>query len=570
MKKQKRPQATKTAAPAAPHRSWPGWRPNWWQWLAALAGLFLVFEAYGPALNGAFVLDDRTLPFMDPNASGRPFSGWINGDRPMLYLSFWADYRVSETDPYSYHVTNVLLHFLTSVLIALIAARLLEWAGVAGRQRAGLAVFAGALFLLHPAQTESVAYVAGRSDVLSTLFYAASFAVFLYRGPEPATLLRAAAIVALFGAAVVTKEHTLTLPVLLVLTDYFWSHGGSRKNGILYGLLALAGGGGAVLVWRVLRGANTAGFGMADLTPATYFFTQCRVIWTYIRMFALPYGQNADPDVPLSPGLFDHGAIFGLAALVAAAAAAWIYRKRWPLASFGVLVFLLLLAPTSSVVPIRDVLAERRLYLPFLGLALVCLECLRRVRPREAAWACAAVLALGAVLTYQRARIWASPLALWEDTVAKSPRKFRPRFQLAYALYEENRCPEAAQSYETASRLGPAGDELLIDWALALDCAGRANEAIGKLRQAVAFGNTAHVHALMGMVYGKQGKAQGAFDELAAAEKLDPNFVMTYFYRGNVYATLGDRAAAAREYQHALALNPRNQAARDALGRVSR
>jgi tetratricopeptide (TPR) repeat protein len=368
---------------------------------------------------------------------------------------------------------------------------------------------------------------------------------------------------------VVTKEHTLTLPVLLVLTDYFWSRGGLRKNGILYGLLALAGAGGARVVWRALQG-NTAGFGMADLTPTTYFFTQCRVVWTYIRMFALPYGQNADPDVPLSQGLFDHGAIFGLAALVAVLAAAWIYRKRWPLASFGVLVFLLLLAPTSSIVPIRDVLAERRLYLPFLGLALVCLECLRRVRAREAAWACAAVLALSAVLTYQRAQVWASPLALWEDTVAKSPRKFRPRFQLAFALYEENRCPEAVQSYETTSRLGPADDQLLIDWALALDCSGRANEAIGKLRQAAAWGNGAHAHALMGMVYGKQGRAQEALDELAAAEQLDPNFAMTYVYRGNVYATLGDRAAAAREYQHALALNPGNPAARDALLRLSR
>ena len=548
--------------------------PAWWQSLAALAALVLVFLVYGPALNGAFVLDDRYLAFMDPNIAGAPLSAWIAGVRPLLGFSFWINYRLSETEPYSYHVTNVLLHFLTSCLIALIARKLLEWAGVAGPQgapqRALLAAFAGALFMLHPMQTEAVAYVASRSEDLSVLFYFAAFAVFLYRRSDSTTLLRAVIIVALFGAAVSTKEHTLTLPALLLLTDFFWGRGGLRRNGVLYGLLALAGMGGAVVVWRVLRSADTAGFSVKNLPPATYFLTQYRVIWTYVRLFALPFGLNADPDVALSRSLLDHGAVFGLVALVAAVAAAWIYRKRWPLASFGVFVFLLLLAPTSSFIPIRDVMAERRLYLPFLGLALVGLEFLRRIRLRDAAWACAGIAALYAALTYQRSQVWASPLALWEDTVAKSPQKFRPRFQLAYALYEENRCPEAAQSYETASRLGPATYEMLVDWALALDCTGHAEDAVAKLRQAAMFERTAHVYAEIGMVYGKRGRTREALDALAEAEKINPNFMMTYLYRGNVYATLGDRAAAAREYQHALAVNPSSQAARDALARVSR
>src|SRR5260370_1233316 len=146
-------------------------------------------------------------------------------------------------------------------------------------------------------------------------------------------------------------------------------------------------------------------------------------------MFVLPYGQNVDPDVPLSPGPLDHGAIIGLVALVAAVAAAWTYRKRWPLASFGVLVFLLLLAPTSSLVPIRDVLAERRLYLPFLGLVLVCLEFLRRLELKPMLAASAAVLALAMALTWQRAAVWGSPLALWQDAAAQSPQHHRPQLQ---------------------------------------------------------------------------------------------------------------------------------------------
>jgi Cytochrome c oxidase subunit III len=130
-------------------------------------------------------------------------------------------------------------------------------------------------------------------------------------------------------------------------------------------------------------------------------------------------------------------AIAGLLGLTAGVTAAWIYRKRWPLAAFGVFVFLLLLAPTSSFVPIRDVLAERRVYLPFLGLLLICLDFLRRVRTEQIVWAGAAIAVACAMLTYQRNQVWASPRALWQDTVAKSPRKLRPRFQLAFAYYEQ-------------------------------------------------------------------------------------------------------------------------------------
>jgi protein O-mannosyl-transferase len=440
---------------------------------------------------------------------------------------------------------------------------------VDGRRRDVLAVFAGALFLLHPLQTESVAYVASRSEVLSVFFCFAAFALFLYNRDDGIRWPRALAIVVLFGAAVVTKEHTVMLPALVLLTDYFWKRGGLRKNAILYGMIALAGAGGAAFVLRTLRSADTAGFGMKGLSPGTYFFTQCRVIGMYVRLFFLPFGQNVDPDISVSHTLLDHGAIAGLAGLIAVATAAWIYRRRWPLAAFGVFVFLLLLAPTSSFVPIKDVLAERRVYLPFLGLLLICLEFLRRLRTEQIVWTGAAVAVACAALSYQRNQVWASPLTLWQDTATKSPRKVRPRFQLAYAYYEQRQCQQAAQEYQVAAELEPPGHDLLVDWGLALNCAGRYQEAIYKLQQALIFRNSAHVRAELGMVYAKSGRVQEALQELAQAEKVNPRFEMTYVYRGNIAELAGDRAAAAREYQRALSVAPSNPAARDGLARLS-
>ena len=566
MKKSKRPQRAEKIAPPVEA---PQPKRTWWPWAAALTALFVVIEVYGPALNGAFVLDDRYLPFMDPGAAQSTLSNWVLGMRPLLYFSYWLNFQSSLTEPYAYHLTNVFLHFLCSLMVALVTARLLELSGTTGRARAVLSAIAGGLFLLHPLQTESVAYVASRSEVLSVLLYFSAFVVFLYRRTESMTILRSIAIVVLFAAAISTKEHTLTLGALLLLADYYWGLGGIRKNGLLYGMLAIAGAAGGFVVWRLLQGAPTAGFNVPGLTPATYFFTQCRVIWTYVRMFFLPFGQNIDPDVAVSHSLLDHGAIFGLAALLALVAAAWVYRKRWPLAAFGIFMFVLLLAPTSSFIPISDVSAERRMYLPFLGLVLVCLEFLRRLKLQQAVWIGAALIAVCSVLTYQRNQVWASPAALWQDAATKSPQKWRPRFQLAYAFYESRNCQQAADNFETAAKLEPPGFNLLVDWGLALDCAGKSQDALMKLQQAAMLERTAHVESQIGMVFAKQGKFQEALGALAQAEKIDPTFEMTYVYRGAIFESAGDKAAAAAQYQKALGLNPSNQAARDALARVS-
>jgi tetratricopeptide (TPR) repeat protein len=563
MKKQKR-----QVSRVAELESSPGW-PAWWIWLVGLGALFLVFEAYGPALHGPFVLDDLYLPYGDPDAPVLRLTDWLHFQRPLLMFSYWVNYQMSGSEPHVYHTTNVFLHFLVSILVTFIAARLLEWAGVSGRMRIALAVFSGGIFLLHPLQTESVAYVASRSEVLSVLFYYAAFAVFIYSNRDSISWPRAIAVVVLFGAAAATKEHTLTLPVLLLLTDFFWHRGGLRKNAVLYGLLAAVCAVGAVVVWRVLFAADTAGFRVKDLSPASYFFTQCRVIWTYIRMFFLPFGQNVDPEVPLSAGLLDHGAIFGLIALLALAAAAWIYRKRWPLASFGIFVFLLLIAPTSSVIPIRDVLAERRVYLPFLGLILVVLEPLRRLQLRQAIGACAAALLASTVLTYLRSDVWSTPLTLWQDSAAKSPGKVRPLFQLAFAQAQQGNCTAAAANYQAAAALEAPDWRLLIDWANALDCAGKPDEAIAIFKRAVQLdANKAEGYVGLSSVYGKQRRTAEALEVLALAEHIDPKIAQIYVNRGGIFEILGNTHAAVFEFRRALEVDPSNRTAREALRRL--
>lgn len=554
-----------TKAPAGGDR-------RWLPWLAAAAVALAALRAYWPALEGGFVFDDRYLPLLSPGAMDWPWQFWFGRTRPVLMFSFWLHMHLLGLEPFSYHVVNLVLHLANSALVFLIVRRVMERAAPDEGRIGLLSSFGAALFLLHPLQTESVSYVASRSEVLSAAFFLGALAIFLFRRGEAVSLFPAGVTaLALFAAAVLSKEHTAVLPALFLLADYYWYPGfsfvGIRKNWRLYAPILLLGAGGFAFVWQVLRISATAGFRIRGMAWQEYLFTQGRVIWTYVRMFVLPFGQNIDPDVPISHGLLDHGAAFGLAALAALAAAAWIWRKREPLASFGVFVFLLLLAPTSSIVPIRDPLAERRMYLPILGLILVTLALLRRWRAGHSTvtGGLIAVVALAGIATYQRNQVWAGSIPLWEDAAAKSPAKARPRFQLAFAYYESGRCAEAAREFDVASRLDKPNYDLLLDWGLALECSGRYDDAVDRLQRAAKLESSAHVYATLGMVHGKHGNREAAMEALARAESLDASYDMTYAYRGNLFLMANDFERAAAEFRRALGINPSNPVAAQGL-----
>ena len=546
-------------------------RPEFWLYaIAFLAGLFAAFQVYAPALHGPFLFDDTYLPMNVPSWMNLPLSTWISGVRPLLMFSYWTNYHSAGSDTAQYHAWNVFFHFLNAALVYFIVRKLLDFAAAPSI----FALFAAGLFLLHPVQTEAVAYIAGRSDSLSAVFFLAAFALFLYRRSQAITWPVAAGVLILFGAAMLTKENTVVLPALLLLTDYFWNPGfsfeGIKRNWRLYAPMAVGGLIGLVAVFRVLGGADSAGFQTKFFTWYEYLFTQFRVFFTYLRLFIFPIGQTVDYDIPVSHSLLDHGAIVGLVGILMLIGAAVYFHRRYPLAAYGFLIFAIILAPTSSIIPIKDPISERRIYLPMIGLLLIAIDAIRRLKIGRQALAASlgAVLLLAGIATYQRNIVWSGAVPLWEDAVKKSPRKARAHFQLAYAYYNENRCQEAEQGYQKVAELEKPDYRLLLDWALADNCLNKHEAALQKFQQAAALEKTAHVYTQIAMMHAKMGKTEEAFQALATAQALDPSFDVTYLYRGQLLAGMNNLPAAEQEYRRALAANPNNQQAIELLQQV--
>lgn len=547
------PEASKPPkTPAAPSAVW-----TWWPLPALLAATLAV---YLPAMSGPFLFDDLSLPIL----SGRPPDEWTFYARRMIRaifnLSLLADYHLWGLNPAPYHWLNWFLHAANGFLAFLI----LRAFKVSHR----LSVLCAGIFWLHPLQTEAVSYIASRSEGLSVLFSYSALLLFVSRDRQaPLSWSRTLGILLLMGLGVLSKESAVAMAGVFVIIDLL--EGRLRRllsNWKLYLPMAAGGAAAAYHFIRIASREGSAGFGLQGVRPLDYLWTQFQCIPIYLRFYVLPWGQNLDHGFPLAKAPLDFLSWVGLAFLATLAGLAWRYRATYPLLLPGLLTFLILLTPTSSIVPIADTLVERRMYLPFIGLLLATAALLERMAWNAARGAGAiAILALLAGLTGARNQIYTSSIAMWQDSIKGNPKNARAHFQLGYAFYREGRCAEANKHYETAAALNKPDYELLVDWALSLDCAGSSEAAVEKLRAATALKKDSHAWATLGMVYGKTGRPVEALDALNQALAINRRDANALAYRGNVHLVGGRIAEAIADFEAALRISPANTIAAQGL-----
>lgn len=536
--------------------------------------------AYANSLALPFVFDDLAVTVNNPtigslaSAWNPPADGSNTTNRPVANVSLALNHAVSGLAPWSYHAANLLIHAGTALLLAGLVRRTLLLPAMRGNRTPEDAAMAGRaaglLWAVHPLQTAAVTPVAQRTESLCGMFYLLVFYAFV-RGLDHGRRRRWWGIA--LGASVLgmgTKEVMATAPLLLLWFDRVFVAGSLagawRERGRLHALMFLTWLPLAILLWRAggTRGA-AAGFGLGmEWWP--YALKQCEAVVHYLRLAIVPWPLVYD----YGTGVHHHpGAVWWQAAVLAMLVGGTLWAAwRRPAAGFPALWFLVILAPSSSVVPlVEQTMAEHRMYLPLAGLVVPAVLGLHRwLGPRLPAAVLALALA-GIAATAIRNRDYRSELLLWRDTAAKAPGNHRAHYNLGSALLEAGDVDGAIAALERARALAPADPAVLNNLANALLAANRAAEARELLRRAIALRPD---HAIFRINLGHACAADqlwaDAREAYAAAAQLDPRLAEAPANLGAVHLQLGEWESARRASAAALALDPGLTVARRNLG----
>jgi tetratricopeptide (TPR) repeat protein len=533
--------------------------------LLILAGLL----AYANCVSKTLVFDDDAWIGDHPELE-HPLAYFKSMEgRPLLAASILALHQVGRNNPLAHHVLNVLVHIATGLTLYGLVRRTLLAPRFDGRyaDRAPCLAFGAALlWLLHPIQVQCVTYVIQRGESMAGLFYLLILYA-LVRANEDASRWRVAwyalSVVSLvlgFGS----KEILASAPAAVILFDrVFLSRSVRelvRRRWLYYLVLLLVWG--AFTGWHLTRATQAQGgigFNM-ELTPKKYALTEAGVILYYLQISVWPRGLAIDYQSwpwseTLSDAMPDAAIVGGLLVLTA------ICLFWRPALGFVCAWFFIVLAPTSSVLPIVDAVFEHRLYLSlasvtilavFFGDWLLRTIGLGRLRPYVLA---SVAVALG-VLTHLRNEEYRNRAEIWTVAVNRMPDSVRARANLAQGLIAENRTAEVIPLLERALELSPTDPTSLQNLAAAHEILGDfASAAEFYQRLAEYYPKEARHWRMYGaslLVLGRWAEAADAYEK---AIERDENMGEARYGRAAALFELGRDAEAEREIGAATAIN---------------
>lgn len=535
--------------------------------------------AYGNSLGGDFVFDDEhdiveNERIRDPWTAWKPTGGvW----RPVVWVSFAVNHAISRT-PVWFHAVNLVIHLLAALTLYGIVRRTLLLDSLRSRfekSATWLALAVSLLWMAHPLQTEAVTYIVHRYESLMGLFYLLTIYCFL-RGATATQYSIAWYVAAVISSAfgMGCKEVMVTAPLIILLYDRIflcqsWREVFARRWPVYLGLAATW----SMLAMQIMSAIQPkqpwAGFGIRNRSPLEYAQSQPGVILHYLRLCFWPTGQCLDYGWPVARTAEQivPPALAIAALLLATAVAMW----RRPALGFLGLWFFLILAPTSSIMPIADIAAERRMYLSlaavivlvvFTGNAI--LKWLARALSLSpfahgylASLLVFAPLLLLCLLTIFRNQDYLTNEGIWRDVIEKRPENSRGYHNLAAALSRRGQPDEVTMYLEEAVKRPNASPNTYRDLGRRYASQGRLQDAWQLFQAALAEApDDADTHNQLGMIYMRQGKLDASYNHLTACLEIKPTHAEAHNNLGVLLFKQGKTAEAREHYAEAIRLNP--------------
>jgi tetratricopeptide (TPR) repeat protein len=543
-------------------------------WLLAAGTAALTLVAFAAVRRYGFVSVDDHI-YVSDNArvlAGTSWSGmawaftttYANFWHPLTWLSLMLDVQLFGVNPGAMHVTSLMVHLAAT--LALFAA-LSRMTG-----RAGPSAFVAALFAVHPAHVESVAWISQRKDVLSTVFMMLalwSYAVYADRRrlgkPARAAFL---GVLALFALGLMAKPMLVTLPFVMLLLDW-WplgrASGGGWRSWIplvteklpLFGLAGAA----AVVAFLAQQQGGAVG-GLQSFPLMGRVANALHAYVAYIGQMFWPVGLVAFYPYPQAVAIWP--AVAALVALVAVTAAVMYGARRRPYLAVGWLWYVGTLFPVSGLVQVGShAMADRYTYVPLVGLFVMVVWGISDLAGRArlsrgvlAAAACVVVVAC-AVATRAQVETWRDSVSLWQHALDVTPANYYAHNGLGLELVKQGRSEEARAQFVEASRLAPGFPNGHNNLGLLLARENRLDEAVAEFRKALDLNpDYVQAHINLGNALLKTRKTEEALAHYAEAVRVAPDSAEARTDLGNALLETAQPDAAIDQLRGAIALHP--------------
>ncbi|MGD0168398.1 MAG: tetratricopeptide repeat protein [Smithella sp.] len=558
---------------------------------------FINFDDIGYVTQYSYIQSGITNGFLW--AFGTRYADLWN---PLVWLSFMFDYQLHGLNAGGYHVTNLILHILSTLLLFWLFCRM---TGALWRS-----AFVAALFALHPFHVESVAWISERKDVLSAFFWMLTLCLYVYYTEKP-VIKRYLPVVFAFVLALMSKPMVVTLPVILLLLDYWpLNRLGSQKivtkepenisvvsnkekKKSKANKVALKKNipptqvrklpqpriAGIIPVWQLWEKIPffilSAVFSIITLynpnqpktslkafslmsrlanAPVAFVTYLGKTLWPYDLAVFYPFSDQL-------PVLQVLGATLGIIVISAAV----IVMKRLPYLFVGWLWFVITILPVIGIMQISLItpyaMADRYHYLPSIGIAIMLAWGIPSLIKREELRkkillpAGSALVAIMAILSWRQCGYWSDSVTLFNHSLQVTKDNYLAHNNLCDALNEEGKIQEAINHCSEAIRMRP-------DYYIAYNNRGNAYSKLGKylltledLNKAIALNpDSAEARTNRGIAYFKLGQNQIALDDLNEAIRLNPDYALPYYNRAAIYLNQGQKELGCRDAQRACAL----------------
>jgi len=464
--------------------------------------------------------------------------------RPLATLSYAIGYAVLKLNPFIFHLFSVLWHAAVCAMLYFTLALML-------RDKSA-ALLASLIFSVHPAQTETVAWVSQQSNLISLFFFLLSFHMWIrmsgIKEGEKRKIFYAVSA-ASYGIALLGKEMAVSLPLILLLYDIYAKQG-IRKKLKLYAPFLMT-----TLLYVILRTLVLGRVsGQDQYVGGSLYKVALAMIKSYgfyMRVMLLPVKLCVGHIYGSPKSLLEPAVVLSLAAVAVLLALALFFSVKRRQEGFFVLWFFVTLLPVSNIIPLQQVIAaERFLYFPSIGFCVLVSLAVLSFGKKAARVIILLLLIPYAGLTIKRNGEWKDEISLWEATVRVKPDIPDAYYNLGVAYGKKGLRDREIECYERAVRLNPGFSLAQNNLGAVYVEMGRFSDAIQPLRRAIRMDpRDPRTYCNLGVAYVELGRYREAIECYRRAVSIAPDFADLYFKMGWAYMKMGDKKSALEQCQ---------------------